>query len=716
MCLCNKFHIGHTLRNFAPINKHFSIVCPNHVRANKNGRGFTSMQQPMDKRRRLRHNPVVLLKEQYVESWKFALLFGIRLNFTVLYVLQLASFLHWLLHRYEVTPFLAELHVIGAHDCEVLIYWGRVTHGVSEKVWSSVKRIAEWLGYSPPTHSNRVRFSAGPLPDSHMWELCQTMPLVGEFSRGSPVSPGPCIPALLHNRLALPSSALETSIYQLHIGCLLSQRKATIGLASSRRRQTPCGPMAKSHSHAPEAIKEEWRKERDVPLISSDSLIAGTQLPGSVCSRDGRLPVDASPRKCWECLVASAEAGVPLNTRGVPSTLRRLGRLRGGGGSPCDVIAAPSNLVGRGRSPQLRGRRRLRNLANYATAGTTLVHTVFDISWRMVAQSSPYIVTADSQFAVVHMTVQSGLQVIELMRDVETSTNSYYTEERLSIHSPLIPCVTVVIMYSVSSIMNAGTTRVRGRGGWAVRLLASHLSEPGSISSGVAPHFCMWKSCRSMQLVRRVFSEISHFPYPFIPTLFHTHHLRPRWLTGHPVENPPTSGIVRHVSHLRKSGVNRLVGGEHSNRSATAAPVFNAGYARSTMAGTRIRCTESEQVTQSVYNLQSDAHIRGLRTDTREKDGQLSALPCPFSTIGATVAERLARSPPTRANRVQSPARFSQVGIVPDDAVGRRVFSGSPVSPAPSFRRRSILQSLSSALKTSLLRAARISSLTHIFS
>ncbi|KAJ8893642.1 hypothetical protein PR048_006242 [Dryococelus australis] len=37
--------------------------------------------------------------------------------------------------------------------------------------------------------------------------------------------------------------------------------------------------------------------------------------------------------------------------------------------------------------------------------------------------------------------------------------------------------------------------------------------------------------------------------------------------TGDPLENPPTNGIVRHDSHLRKSG-------EQANRSATVAPVF----------------------------------------------------------------------------------------------------------------------------------------------
>ncbi|KAJ8865796.1 hypothetical protein PR048_033318 [Dryococelus australis] len=55
---------------------------------------------------------------------------------------------------------------------------------------------------------------------------------------------------------------------------------------------------------------------------------------------------------------------------------------------------------------------------------------------------------------------------------------------------------------------------------------------------------------------------------------------------------------------------------------------------------------------------------------------------------------------------------FLQVGIVPNDTVGRRFPRGSPVSCTLSFRRRSIPRIPSSALKTSLLIAAQISSLT----
>ncbi|KAJ8894759.1 hypothetical protein PR048_000066 [Dryococelus australis] len=47
---------------------------------------------------------------------------------------------------------------------------------------------AERLAYSPPTKANRLQSSAGSLPYFRMWESCQTMPLVGGFPRGSPVS------------------------------------------------------------------------------------------------------------------------------------------------------------------------------------------------------------------------------------------------------------------------------------------------------------------------------------------------------------------------------------------------------------------------------------------------------------------------------------------------------------------------------------------------
>ncbi|KAJ8865591.1 hypothetical protein PR048_033111 [Dryococelus australis] len=92
-----------------------------------------------------------------------------------------------------------------------------------------------------------------------------------------------------------------------------------------------------------------------------------------------------------------------------------------------------------------------------------------------------------------------------------------------------------------------------------------------------------------------------------------------------------------------------------------------------------------------------------------QRDKPRSAL---LRQVGATVAEWLARSPPTMASRIQSPGRvtgFSQGGIWQVEAVDRRVFSGIPFPPP--LHSGAAPYSPSSALKTSLLRAAQNSSL-----
>ncbi|KAJ8876921.1 hypothetical protein PR048_021371 [Dryococelus australis] len=77
---------------------------------------------------------------------------------------------------------------------------------------------------------------------------------------------------------------------------------------------------------------------------------------------------------------------------------------------------------------------------------------------------------------------------------------------------------------------------------------------------------------------------------------------------------------------------------------------------------------------------------------------------------GAAVAERVARSPPIKVKWVQSPGRvtgLSQAGIVPDDTVGRRVFSADfPLPPPLHFGAAPYsLQSPSSTLKISLCKS-----------
>ncbi|KAJ8897691.1 hypothetical protein PR048_003041 [Dryococelus australis] len=93
----------------------------------------------------------------------------------------------------------------------------------------------------------------------------------------------------------------------------------------------------------------------------------------------------------------------------------------------------------------------------------------------------------------------------------------------------------------------------------------------------------------------------------------------------------------------------------------------------------------------SFNDIRARRETRGERSEQREENLRLRA-----ST--QRIGPRWCSGQTTKANRVRFPGEltpgFSHVEFVPDDAAGRRIFSGSPVSPAPAFRRYSILTSL----------------------
>ncbi|KAJ8870962.1 hypothetical protein PR048_027264 [Dryococelus australis] len=159
--------------------------------------------------------------------------------------------------------------------------------------------------------------------------------------------------------------------------------------------------------------------------------------------------------------------------------------------------------------------------------------------------------------------------------------------------------------------------------------------------------------------------------------------------------NPPTSGNIRHDSHKRKYETD-LTGNRtglvytasekvHSPGSELMRHISTASRSRPThtMGGAKVeqmktvrrrrgRCT-------SDYSRITDAYYRSN-----------------LILVGATVAERIARSPPTKANRDQYPAgspdfhKWESCRTMP--LIGR-LSRGSPASPVPSFRRRSICTS-----------------------
>ncbi|KAJ8872139.1 hypothetical protein PR048_025741 [Dryococelus australis] len=78
----------------------------------------------------------------------------------------------------------------GGNRTRSTLMGGKYTKKFPDERRATVATVAERLARSPPTKANRVQSSAGS-PDFRKWESCRTMPLVGRFSRGSPVSPTP---------------------------------------------------------------------------------------------------------------------------------------------------------------------------------------------------------------------------------------------------------------------------------------------------------------------------------------------------------------------------------------------------------------------------------------------------------------------------------------------------------------------------------------------
>ncbi|KAJ8898113.1 hypothetical protein PR048_003473 [Dryococelus australis] len=123
-----------------------------------------------------------------------------------------------------------------------------------------------------------------------------------------------------------------------------------------------------------------------------------------------------------------------------------------------------------------------------------------------------------------------------------------------------------------------------------------------------------------------------------------------------PRENPPTSGIIRHDSHVRKSGSEP---GRESN------PIRLGGGSGVVRANRTMISGDAETNTTDV------AVVENTRRSLQP------CLQCQGNIICNLSGSISGRVTP----------RFSQVGIVSHDAAGRRVFSrGSHVFPALAFR------------------------------
>ncbi|KAJ8889554.1 hypothetical protein PR048_009053 [Dryococelus australis] len=275
----------------------------------------------------------------------------------------------------------------------------------------------------------------------------------------------------------------------------------------------------------------------------------------------------------------------------------------------------------------------------------------------------------------------------------------------------------------------------RGHGGAVVRLLTSHIGEPGSVPAGLLTDFRVWESRRTMPLVggfssgSPVSPALSFRRCPIHtsnhPPQLSSNSLVPRELDAanqkvvdtatvkaplhhfvlvysvvtacgqriniplakHPEETHPVNSNARDVYNMRKkmgdltvdldSEVRMEQGGIKMERGGDVAEKIRRPMA---LPGTIPTCESPEG--SHFLTVTSAKAVTQLRVTLPH----LGVSQPPDTNISPTPTNRLACSPPTKAKRDQSPAsslRFLQVRIVPDDATSQLVFSALSRFPRP---------------------------------
>ncbi|KAJ8876828.1 hypothetical protein PR048_021275 [Dryococelus australis] len=333
--------------------------------------------------------------------------------------------------------------------------------------------------------------------------------------------------------------------------------------------------------------------------------------------------------------------------------------------------------------------------------------------------------------------------------------------EILLVNSSKIPTETLQLASCARQTEPSTLHTKGGRGGVVVRLLDSHQDEPCSISGGVALGFLYVGIVPDDAAGRRVFSGISRYTRPCIKrrsiltSLCHSSALK-TWMlivaynspphTSHKIgwwlwKTPINAGIKGRgkreipektrrptaspgtIPNMRKSGVTQpgiepgspwLIILLRTRRSKVVL-IFRR---RGVEGRSRASCPEERRK----FIFDPGRRCRNVVTGKAQRARLNLPSPCPdarrattvfwflctrssrtartcsnLSLHGATVAERLACSPPTKAIRVQSPGR-----VTPDFRMWESCQTmpfvdgfprGSPVSPALSFQRCSILTS-----------------------
>ncbi|KAJ8871980.1 hypothetical protein PR048_028320 [Dryococelus australis] len=167
--------------------------------------------------------------------------------------------------------------------------------------------------------ANRIQFPAGSPPDVRVWTSFRTMPLVGGFSRGSPV--GPTL-SFRHSSI-LPSFTLISS---QDLSCI--NRKANLGNKRDQSRQKLAFSLFMSWDDA----RETWKQfhQASVPAVtcgvqaSVPAVTCGVQasVPAVTCGVQASVPaVTCGVQASVPAVTCGVQANVPAVTCGVQASV-----------------------------------------------------------------------------------------------------------------------------------------------------------------------------------------------------------------------------------------------------------------------------------------------------------------------------------------------------------------------------------------------------------
>ncbi|KAJ8874220.1 hypothetical protein PR048_025062 [Dryococelus australis] len=453
--------------------------------------------------------------------------------------------------------------------------------------------------------SKLVRFPTVSLLDFRtLWESCRTMPLVGGFSRGSPVSHHFIILALLYTHLTSPSSALKTSMFRaVQISTLTHSIHRFVEDGCGRRFVTRSIKSAGVELSVDGAMWEcsDGRKE-SIPRKLTGNMQSSPRLPRASDSAGNRTR-NVVRGRCAKVSNIAAPCHVQMKQRHCGGDLRWWTERMVGRGTHLSTsqIAGKCHPLSAWSSE---GRTCSSNPSGACGCYSSFTHDVNSqiqalfihpqphnlppcVGWRDEKETRVRLQTEvirdgasftgnrdwgrngkESAMAFVRDPSQHSHGVISenhgkpksgwpdrvlpnasriryIRRNVGSPTTFYWLNHVLV----RVTCLRMSHEDSVSELRNPewlgrGRTRhqqpmeLQGRGDRAVSALASHQDEPGSIPGRVTglSHVGI---VSDDAVGRRVFSGISRFPRPFIPTLFHTHRNHPRRLS-----NPASCAVL----------------------------------------------------------------------------------------------------------------------------------------------------------------------------